>query len=695
MPQVGAWLIATVKAGGWAAFAVKTAASLALQFAVSKITQPTGQKPSEIVNELLSSNAKRMRHLGWVRTSGTVVFWEWTHLRGQPYIPGEDFWGWAKGVRRLYKLLAVADGGMSEVKQWYLDNEPVDVDAEGFVTTPPYNGEAKVRLMFRKGYGDELDGGDWRELREAFPDLWTTDHRLRGIGTILATFNAVDTEDIPGVYPGGDPQVSALIVGAPCQWADDGTTIEGSRNPIVHLSDLTCNPTFGPLSASDIAPLDAERLLCDEPVPTAGGTRPRFQSGISFALSEAMKDVGQRLLDAMGGRAWINADGKLQVEAGVWRAPTVTIQERHIVDMDYGAGMERISRVTRLVPTYVAPQTMWQETNADPVEDARAIARWGEGEPKGIELIPVQHHGQAAHLCHMKLADMNPPTKFTIRVRAFGLRLVGQIRAGLNIPRLGLVNVPFKIKSLAFDGTLWTVELEQEVPEALADITIAEEGQPPAEATTKGHHGSASRTLTIDSVDVVSDDGPPYIRIQGALETERGSSLLAQYRRSDGGVWTNMTDEYDATVGYSFRTPGLADLKSYDVRVMLGRYSNSSGGRDLIIQEGPVMVEAIEVVANGQAPADPVVLAHSGSAGGTLSVVFEPDLGANYFRTGLYRSAAGGTFADASVVKWSYDTSSQVTLAAPIPAAGACFWLRSENESKRTSGPVLVGNYPI
>ncbi|MFD2441704.1 hypothetical protein ACFSS8_19315 [Paracoccus kondratievae] len=193
------------------------------------------------------------------------MFWEWAHVSGQ---------------RRLFKLLAVADGGMTNVVQWYLDGEPVDVDAEGYVTTEPWN-KGKVRLRWRKGVqGDQWDGGDYADLRAAFPSHWTINHRLRGVGTILATFDAVDGEDIAEVYSGGEPEVSALIDGADPYWAVSGQTMY-SRNPAVHLSDILSNPTYGVVSDAD---LDLTRFAaalsdCNANVPTAGARVPGIDPG--------------------------------------------------------------------------------------------------------------------------------------------------------------------------------------------------------------------------------------------------------------------------------------------------------------------------------------------------------------------------------------------------------------------------------
>lgn len=689
MPQVGAWLAATWAAGGTGAALLQTAASIAVSFAIAKINAPKGPRPQELQNEVKSSNSKRIRHLGRVRTSGTVVFWDWAHTSNLPGFLGIDL-----NTRRLYKLLAVSTGGFEDVVQWYLDGAPVEVDAEGYVTTAPWD-RGNVRLQFRKGIaGDQWDGGDWLELRGAFPDAWTEDHRLRGIGTFLATFDAVEGEDIGQVYSGGEPEVSALIDGSRAFWAVDGSAAS-TRSPAVQLSDLLANPVYGPLTPADLdlATFQTARDDSAAPVPTAGGTRNRYRSGISYALADPLRDTAAKLLDAMGGRAWITTEGKLAIEAGVWRPPTVTIEERHIVEMEYGAGTEKISRVTTLVPTYIAPQINWQETTADPVDDLDAIARWGEGEPKGIDLLAVGHHGQAAHLCKQKLAAMNPRRRMSITLRAFGLRLIGERKVAVNIPRLGLNATPFWIEALSFDGTNTSVELIEADP-AASSWTAGEEGNPPAEPAPIDR-GSSDLGTSITAVSVISDDGPPYIRIEGEITGQPGYRLVAQYRRSSGGgSWSDMSSEAPTAGRYAFRTPPLADLADYDVRTFFGRYENSSGGRELRIESVPVVVTGIQVVANSSPPADPVIVTASGAVGGTLSVTFQPDLGANYRRTGLYRAEADGTFASATFVKWSYDTAAEVTMTAPIPGTGARFFLQSENPSQVKSDPVVVGNYP-
>ena len=104
-------------------------------------------------------------------------------------------------------------------------------------------------------------------------------------------------------------------------------------------------------------------------------------------------------------------------------------------------------------------------------------------------------------------------------------------------------------------------------------------------------------------------------------------------------------------------------------------------------------VAGIEVVENAIPPDAPVIVSQTGAAGATMSVTFWPDLGVNYHRTGLYRAAPGQPFSAATRISWSYATSAEVTMTAPVPAAGGRFWLQSENASARKSAEGLVGQY--
>ncbi|WP_304619086.1 hypothetical protein [Paracoccus sediminilitoris] len=66
-----------------------------------------------------------------------------------------------------------------------------------------------------------------------------------------------------------------------------------------------------------------------------------------------------------------------------------------------------VDRITTLVPDYIEPSLDYTATTADPWEDARAIARFGEPRPRELPLPWVQHHGQARALAKIAAAREN------------------------------------------------------------------------------------------------------------------------------------------------------------------------------------------------------------------------------------------------------------------------------------------------
>lgn len=678
MPQVGAWLVATWQAGTVGSFLLKTAAYVALNVGIAKITAPKGPKPRDLQTEQRDSAAQRTRHLGRVRTSGAVMFWDWARVGPQ---------------RRLFKLLAVGQGGVTAVEQVWL-NDVVVARSGDAATTEPYDG--KVSIRSRTGFGAQFSGGAYPTLSAAFA-AWTADHRLDGIGTVLGEFDAVKGEQIAEVYSGGDPAMTMLIRGDRCYNPVSGA-YAWSDNIAIQLRDVLTHPIYGPLTVDDIdAPSFAQAVAdCNDPMP--GGV-VRYAGGGSYNLSEPVVDVAQRLSDASAGRIYMTTAGKIGFRVGKWRNPTYTIRAEHIVSLDIGPGSGEFERVTTLVPKYVAPEVDWQETTTDAWEDAAAIALYGESAARELDVPWCQNHGQARRLAKIALAKMNPAWRATLRLRFWGLLLLEEECVRLHLPELGLVDAPAWINSFAFDmdsgDGVVTVELLAADPNSFS-FTALEIGQPPAKPAPIDHTAPLMPAPVITSLTVVTDDGPPYIRI--VVDEINGPYFIGGESRKTGAPTENRNDlivQSAAPAGQVIlRSVPIQDQSEYDIQIAW--YDGMVWGNIDSTQRQSefATVTGIDVVANTNPPAPPVVVAQSGSAGSPLIVTFEGDLGANYSRTGLYRAAAGAAFGAATLIKWSYDTSAQVTMTAPIPAAGARFWLRSENASGVKSDPVVVGNYP-
>ncbi len=674
MAVIGAAIAGIFAAGGLGAALLRVGLGLLLNFAVAKLTAPKGPRPQDVQSEIRQSNAPRTRHYGRVRTGGAVMFWDWK---------SEDDGRW------LYKLLAISTGGIEAVESFWLNETQVALDGVN-VTTDPWNGP--VQLRSRVGRSDlELEGGTYAELASAFPSNWVLGtgndaaHRLTGVATVLGRFKAVGGADISDVYPGGEPKVTALIQASrvydPRLGAKSAATVLWSDNLALQIMDLLTSDDFGRLSldALDLPSFIIAANDCDDPIPLkAGGTKPRYYGGGSYQLNEPLKDVLRRMLDACAGTLFRTGDGKIGLRVGKWRAPNYTITEDKIVAIEGGAGHGEFDQVTTLVPRYVAPETEYQETTADPWEDADQLALIGEAEPKELDLLWVQHHGQARRLAKIKMVKINPKWRFTVSLRFWGLLLLEEECVYLDFPMRGIHNEPFWIDSFSFDPSaqdgLCNVSLVHADPASFDWNSSAEEGDPPEEPDDVGDGGAVIPAPTIQSVTVETINGLPVIRSQA--QVIEGYILSGSYRQVGAADWVEV--EVDQATGL-MQTGAISNGQDHEIR--MGFSDSALIGAEYTYS----IVTNIEVTASSSPPAAPVVVSAVEGAT-TVDISFNPDVGANYWRTRVY---AGATFASASVVETTYSTAEEVAVSVPLQSATS-YWLQSENYAQTPSAEVLA-----
>ncbi|WP_411839252.1 hypothetical protein [Paracoccus sp. ME4] len=675
-------------------FLIGTAINLGVSALSAKLNQPKGPKPRDLQTQIRAGAADRVQHFGRVRVGGVLMFADF--YRGDPRIDISDgiFSPTYSSGNIACVLLAVSTGGITGVDQWYLDGKPVGVDAEGWVQTAPWRN--RVRLRVRTGRGAEAEGGAWDTLRAMFPMRWTAAHRLDGVATVLGEFKAVPPEDVNDVYPGGrPPEITAVIRGTPC--FEPATGAESfTVNPIRHLLHYLSDAGSGtvPLAEFDLASWLTAIGDCTDDLPTVGGTRPRYAGGGSHQLAEPQKDVAGRILEGVGGALHLTQAGLVGVRVAKWRAPTIVIDDSKIVSLDCGPGRSKLDRVTTLVPEYVEPSLDYTETTADPWEDARAIARFGEPKPRELSLLTVQHHGQARALTKIAAARENPRVTAAVSLRFWGLRLLGVERVILHRPDRGLDMVPMRIVALSLDLNAGdgVVKVELESDEAAAYAwTAAQEGGKPAAPALSVNGRAPILAPVITGVAVETDAGAPPAYISGTVAPIAGYLAVVQFRRS-GGEWVSLT--VNQGTGY-FRTPGLADGATYDIRAarILGGINAAAVAFGLFGPGDPTKfspwttLPGIVVIANGTPPAQPE-LVEATRSGDTITIAFRPDLGANYAQTGIWR---GAPFADATFVRWVRDQSSTVTVRLTGAPAPTTYWLRSGNGSGVTADPLNIG----
>lgn len=282
---------------------------------------------------------------GRARVGGTITFVE-TVSRGDG------------GTNNILNVVVTYAGHVCEaVDEIYVNDEIVTFDGDGSAIGRYYGYlNAEVSL------GDEA-GQPFHGLASGWSDgKWTDAHRQSGRTKIW--FRMVASPDL---WPTGIPTFTAVIKGAKIYDTRTATTA-WSNNAALWVAHYLANTTYG-LGAVyadeiDTDDLDASANICEENVTlAAGGSEDRYTVNGAFLTSEQPKDVIERLLAAMAGRA-VNQGAAWHIYAGAYYAPTVTLDEGDL------AGPIRVqSLVSRrescngVKGVFTDPNSSWQPTD--------------------------------------------------------------------------------------------------------------------------------------------------------------------------------------------------------------------------------------------------------------------------------------------------------------------------------------------
>ncbi|MGE0653412.1 MAG: hypothetical protein AB7P12_16970 [Alphaproteobacteria bacterium] len=144
---------------------------------VMGLLTPPQPKPSDIQQVIKASNAPRFRLYGRGKEGGVYCFAE----TQQGY---------------LHRVFAMGSGEIDAVEEHWIDDNVVEVDGSGNVTTPLYDG--LVHIEYRMG-DDTPD--PYNELVTEFPTKWTNDHLGKGVPSAYMRMKQVKAEKLTQVYP--------------------------------------------------------------------------------------------------------------------------------------------------------------------------------------------------------------------------------------------------------------------------------------------------------------------------------------------------------------------------------------------------------------------------------------------------------------------------------------------------------------
>lgn len=522
--NLGLSLSAAMAIGGAVTNIAIGAALLGAQALVGGVlgAKPTTSTPQAqaTVNQ---STGSRVRGYGRAKLGGTRAFWDSRN-----------------GV--LYQIVMAHHGQIDAFEQFYVGDRAVTLDGNGNVLNGglfPY-----VVIRTKDGSPDQTAHGvmlnDW-------PDVWTVDHRLRGIANWMVYFVSPMAEEYQQSFPDGYNTPVRCVCRLSRVWDPRTDTTAWSDNAALCILDYLTHPDGynRTLDDIDVGSFAVFADVCDERVALAiGDTEPRYRIWGVYALTDEPQEVLNKMRVACDGELYQTAEGKIAIRGGVWDAPTVTIRDSDILAHSMEQGSNRLSAFNELKIIYTSPDHDYQAMESAPWEDVEDQAERGVLS-SSLTLDMVPSPTQARRLAKIHIAKANPEWKGTIVANLSALDALGERTVRLVLPELGIDDA-FFVAGFSIRPDLTGVELSvMSISEAAYSWTIAEEGQPPAipEDTTPDLTFPVPQNLTLSEADGI------IFAVVDAPERE-DLELQVQIRAGAGSLWQEMqVDGLEAEFG--------------------------------------------------------------------------------------------------------------------------------------------------
>lgn len=234
----------------------------------------------------------------------------------------------------------------TQMTQLWIDptqDQPRSIDLAGRTLNINYlrdDGKALVTCEYRLGSEATDAARRYTSLETAtaaLTDKWTANHLCRGTATLMITFTYDDDE---AVFSGGAPNVSAVIRGKKVVTNLGTLATDWSQNSALIVRDYLTDRLYGFGCANaeiDDTLLATQVTACDMGVGISGPPdydgEAQYTCDIALSSDIERKSALEYLLSSMVGTA-VYSGGKWLVRAGVYAAPSVTLDDSDLADGD-------------------------------------------------------------------------------------------------------------------------------------------------------------------------------------------------------------------------------------------------------------------------------------------------------------------------------------------------------------------------
>lgn len=485
--------------------------------------QPTARnvQAQAVINQ---STGVRYRGYGRALLGGTRAFWD-------------------SKSGDLYQVIMMHSGEIDAIEHVCVGDIVATLDGNGDATnsalswTPP-GGSAQRAVRVRQYLGTASQTAD-SMMTGAWPGVWTSDHRLRGIAYLAVRFRSPPNDQLPRIFPESYNTPVRGLCRLSKVWDPRSDVTAWNDNAALCILDYLVHPDGYRLTIDDIdVPSFVEMAnLCDENVPlAAGGTEKRYRLWGVYSLNDEPHAVLRKMLNTCDGEIYETPEGKIAIRGGKWTAPTVTINAISDLGHTLEEGSNKFAAFNQLKIIYTSPMHDYQPMEAVAWKN---LADQADRGPivSDFDLDFVPSPSQARRLAKIYIAKANPRWKGTVRTNALGMNALGERTIRLIEPELQ-IDEAFFVAGLTPSPDLASVELEViAISEAAYSWNPATEGgqsPPPAQDTTPDPTLPVPQNLTL------SEPEEGHILAEVDDPERDGLTLQVQIRAGAGGNWIEM-----------------------------------------------------------------------------------------------------------------------------------------------------------
>lgn len=512
--------------------------------------QNNGTDPGQFKSVFQSSDASEVNAIGRCKIGGLQVF------------------GNTNDYDR-YRLIAHSATPLVAAEQYYLGERPVTVETSGLVSSPPYAKPSGSWVEWNvKGDADGTETA-WSDLMSAFPSLWTSDHKLKGISQSLIKYTSpgISTAKFGKLYQTGVP--NGAIEGRWCRIydpreggadLDDDSTWIWSTNGILCAAHIMRQYPDLADSAFDWDFISDEADKADVLVATKTGTEPRSSMSGTWLSESNRGDTMQEVLDSIGAEIVLSDAGLIRIRLLDDEPDSeMTFVEKHRIDTDWQSGPEAVERPNVCRIKYYSAERGYEMADIDMTGIGWAriddeVTRYGE-KVMDINLPFCPSASQAQRLARRAFlgarADSGVIVTNMSGMAAWGLSY-GEVAlpdldespiSKLSAPRCddenGTVEIPYIVWPQELIDNPWNpATMEADAPPEIPDLSFVSDLDTPV---------APSEAIVVQYPDTSYETRIAFTSVVGAVTAE---AVYRTYTGSEPDAYAGMTEYLNPGTGW-------------------------------------------------------------------------------------------------------------------------------------------------